>query len=139
MLEAYTAPAAFLTVHTAAFFLVLTAIFLVFGVARHARGRASRDLNVPLLLRPQGFVMACLLFGAVMAAVTVMAGSRAPVLADWIFGEALGITLSLLNPVAAVSFLTANLFLRPWELVPGNPLFALLPKALAALSLLSWL
>ena len=134
MLEPYVAPAAFLTVHIAAWFLALTAVYLTVGVARCARSQSQ-----PGLLRPRGFLLASLLFMTVSVAVGLAAGSRAPLLADWIFAEALGITLSLLSPVAAVSFLTANLFLRPWELVPGNPLFEALPKGLAALALFSWI
>jgi len=136
MLELYppAEPPAFLTVHTAALFMVLIVLFLCTLVLRCARRQAYSPL-----LRPHGFLMAALLFVFVLAATVLMAGPRAPVLADWICGEALGITLSLLNPTAAVSFFSANLFLRPWEMVPQNPLFATLPKGLAALALVSWL
>ncbi|NLF24071.1 MAG: O-antigen ligase family protein [Deltaproteobacteria bacterium] len=134
MLEVDRAPAFFLTIHTAAIFLVVTTLFLLFKMVPQVRAQAKSEL-----LRPRGFLLTCLLFMVIAAGLGLLTGPRGLYLADWLFALALGMTLSLLNPVAAVSFLSANFFLRPWELVPDNLLFENLPKGLAALALLSWL
>ena len=55
------------------------------------------------------------------------------------FEYGLGISLSLLNPVVAVGFLSANLFLRPWELMPPNIAMQVMPRTLALIALASWL
>lgn len=50
----------------------------------------------------------------------------------------IGIGLSLLHPVVAVSFFVANLLMRPWELVQTNALLTAMPRLLAAVTILSW-
>src|SRR5258708_32226630 len=52
---------------------------------------------------------------------------------------AAGFTLSLMHPVNALCFFVHMLFLRPWDILPDNPLFAILPRGLAGLRLFSWL
>lgn len=51
----------------------------------------------------------------------------------------MGIGLSLFNPVAATSFFTATLFLRPWEGLPHNVFLGLLPRLLAGVTAACWL
>ena len=55
------------------------------------------------------------------------------------FEYGLGISLSFLNPVIAVGFLVANLFIRPWELMPPNLPMQVMPRAIALVALASWL
>jgi len=50
-----------------------------------------------------------------------------------------GIILSLLHPVVALSFLIANLFMRPWEMMEYNSLMTIMPRLLASITLFSWL
>lgn len=50
----------------------------------------------------------------------------------------LGVLSSVADPVAAVSFFIAVLFLRPWESLPDAPLLLVLPRGLALLSIVSW-
>lgn len=52
---------------------------------------------------------------------------------------ALGISISLLHPVPAICFFVSLLFLRPWEVLPDNPLLKLLPRLMAALTSGAWL
>jgi len=47
--------------------------------------------------------------------------------------------LALQHPVVAVNLLIAHLLLRPWELLPDNPLLAAVPRALALLAVVAWL
>ncbi len=53
------------------------------------------------------------------------------------FSLGMGAVLSILDPVAAVSFLVAGLVLRPWE-NGGEPPVLSIPKTLALLSMLSY-
>src|SRR5258708_17087965 len=46
---------------------------------------------------------------------------------------AAGFTLSLMHPVNALCFFVHMLFLRPWDILPDNPLFAILPRGLSVL------
>ena len=55
------------------------------------------------------------------------------------FSLGCGAALSVLHPVMAVSFFLCNLLLRPWELMPDVVMIATLPRALAIVSMLSWL
>jgi O-antigen ligase len=50
-----------------------------------------------------------------------------------------GVVLSMLDPIFAVGFFLSNLLIRPWELIELNAVTAALPKALAGLTLFSWI
>jgi len=50
----------------------------------------------------------------------------------------IGVTVSLVDPVAAVGFLLANLLVRPWEMSDVAEM-AFIPKTLGALAVLSWI
>ncbi len=52
---------------------------------------------------------------------------------------AIGVTLSFLHPVAAVSFMVSNLLIRPWETFKSNSTLAVFPRLLAAVAILSWI
>ena len=52
---------------------------------------------------------------------------------------AAGFTLSLLHPVNALCFFIHLLYLRPWEIVPDNPVLLALPRLLALFCFFSWL
>jgi O-antigen ligase len=110
----------------------------------HADGLADR-LGIPLLgglpafpgrrLRWQFrwmaavFVLASLVFVPLLASVSPLLGAEL----------AVGFTLALLNPVNALCLLVHLLFLRPWEVIPGNPLLVALPRLLAGTCVVSWL
>lgn len=49
-----------------------------------------------------------------------------------------GLFLSMLDPVAAVGFLIANLLIRPWEMANMTEM-GFIPKTLGGLALLSWI
>lgn len=74
------------------------------------------------------FIVLSLFFGALLSSVS-------PVLAVEL---AMGFTLALLHPVNALCFFVHMLFLRPWDLLPGNPLLLALPRLLALACLISW-
>ena len=127
-------PAAPLAVHLAAI-----ALILMLPLMTAAWLAERRRLHAPPL-SPSSFLLLCGGLIALCAAFTLWQGAAGffwyP---DWSLAEAGGIMLSLLSPAAAACFLVANLFLRPWELLPLNPFFTTLPRLLAALCVLSWL
>ena len=49
------------------------------------------------------------------------------------------VVLAAVSPIIGVSILIADLVVRPWELLPSGTIFELLPKSIAAVSLLGWL
>jgi O-antigen ligase len=52
---------------------------------------------------------------------------------------AAGVTLSLLHPVNALCFMIHFSILRPWEIVPDNPVLTPMPRLLVLLCMISWL
>ncbi len=54
------------------------------------------------------------------------------------FSLASGVVLSLFSPVCAVSFLIANIIIRPWEMGAESGLLNVLPRVLALIALFSW-
>jgi putative inorganic carbon (HCO3(-)) transporter len=86
-----------------------------------------------LLRHPPLFLLAWILISPV---VVLWAGSDAILIGIGIAG---GVVSSLVHPVFAVPFLLSNLLLRPWEIFPDGNQLSVLPRALAALCLFSWL
>jgi len=80
------------------------------------------------------WLLAC--FGLVALACVVLLFNVSPLLAVEL---AAGMILSLLHPVNALCLFVHLLYLRPWEIVPTNPLLLLLPRGLGFLCLFSWL
>ena len=74
------------------------------------------------------FVLSCLVFVPLLASVSPLLGAEL----------AIGFTLALLHPVNALCFLVQLLFLRPWEVLPGQPLLMALPRFLAGTCVVSW-
>jgi O-antigen ligase len=75
------------------------------------------------------------LFGILSAGCTALLYNVSPIL-----GVELGaaFTLSLMHPVTALCFFVHMLFLRPWDIIPNNPLLLALPRAMAVTCFLSW-
>ena len=82
-----------------------------------------------------GFVVLALVAVAIVGACCALLGLQ---YVDVGCGVGLGAFAGLLSPVAAVSFLSLNLLLRPWEYAPGNPFMMIMTRSLAALTLMSW-
>lgn len=75
------------------------------------------------------FVLSSLVFVPLMASFSPLLGAEL----------AVGFTLALMHPVNALCLFIHLLFLRPWEVMPGNPLLAALPRLLAGICVLSWI
>lgn len=113
----------------------LTQIFMLAGVVpvfRYVLGNGATSETRRSGSSPLSFIV--LVSGVLSVIFALLMGGRA------VGGLALGLgtTLSLLHPVAAVSFLVNNLILRPWELIPSNSFLLLLPKALALVAFVSF-
>jgi O-antigen ligase len=74
------------------------------------------------------FVLSALVFVPLLSSVSPLLGAEL----------AVGFTLALLHPVNALCLLVHLLFLRPWEVIPDNPLLMALPRLLAGTCVVSW-
>lgn len=118
-------------IQIASIFLFVNLLFLCFYLLKERRADLQRGR-----LKPRAFFMGALAALCLTAVFTGFLGLGSGLLA---FDLAAGIVLSLVQPVVAVSFLIAVFFLRPWELMPLNPMMLWLPRGLAAVTLISWL
>ena len=108
--------------------LVISIILALFVVHKYVGPEATKPLS------PVRFGVFTVLTLGVAAYFTVLWGIPHLIFA---LAFAIGLTLSLVDPVIAVCFMLANLFLRPWE-VTGMPEMVFIPKTLGGLALFSW-
>ena len=113
-----------------------TGIMLIFVLmlAFIQRARIAEDDSYIRNARLQGRVM-MVLFPLLTLIFTAFLYRISPLLA---LELAMAFTLALLHPVNALCFFVHLLFLRPWDIIPGNPLLAALPRLLAGTCLVSW-
>lgn len=87
-------------------------------------------------ITPASFLLSSIIVGGLSLLFLAFLGPQNGLLA---FALGLGTLISLVHPVVATSFFLANLFLRPWELLPSNAITEALTELLAIVCLLSWL
>jgi O-antigen ligase len=80
-------------------------------------------------------ILSTIFIAGVSGALIMGLGARRALLGAGLGG---GIVLSFAHPTIAASFLMENLILRPWEVLKGDPVLTLVPKAAAAISMISW-
>ena len=117
--------------HISCIFVIIEAIYLVFVLFRKF-GYFSSGIN----LKPARFIGFSVFVFGLTGLVTALLGVLR---ADFAFGLALGVLISICHPLCALCFFISLFILRPWEAMPPNSFVAVVPRALALVSLLSWL